>query len=101
MSDELTPEQRLEMLIFGKTSEWSENKTADEPTAVGVPSAQNPIELGLELLLGGIRLLAEEAAVCEMWHAVAEAYFLGNPEAQNMYRQALRFMEETGYGEEQ
>lgn len=61
----------------------------------------NPIELGLELLLGGLRMLAEEATMCDIWHAVADAYFLGNPEAQDMYRQALRFMEEQGYGKEQ
>lgn len=61
----------------------------------------NPIELGLELLLGGIRMLAEEATMCDIWHAVADAYFLGDEQAQDMYRQALRFMEENGYGKEQ
>lgn len=61
----------------------------------------NPIELGLELLLGGIRMLAEEASMSDIWRSVAESYFLGNSEAQEMYRQALRFMEERGYGEEQ
>ena len=74
---------------------------SDDMIEVRVPDARNPIELGLELLLGGIRLLAEEATMCEIWHAVADAYFLGNSEAQDMYRQALRFMEENGYGEEQ
>jgi hypothetical protein len=61
----------------------------------------NPIELGLELLLAGIRMLAEEASMSDMWRAVAESYFLGNSEAENMYRQTLRFLEEQGYGEEQ
>ena len=76
----------------------------NEPTAVGVPDAQNPIELGLELLLGGIRLLAQEAARCDSWHAVADAYFLGDDNAQDMYRQALRILEsfeDVDRGEEQ
>ena len=74
---------------------------SDDKTEVGVLDSRNPIELGLDLLLGGIRLLAEEAAMCDVWHAVADAYFLGNSEAQDMYRHAIRIMEANGYGEEQ
>lgn len=74
---------------------------SDDKTEVGVLDSRNPIELGLELLMGGIQLLAMEATLCDMWRAVADAYFLGQPEAQDMYRQVLRFMEENGYGEEQ
>jgi hypothetical protein len=75
--------------------------TDDNMMEVRVPDAQNPIELGLELLLGGIRLLAEEAAMCDMWHAVADAYFLGDDNAEALYRQVLRFMEENDYVEKE
>jgi hypothetical protein len=73
----------------------------DNMMEVRVPDAQNPIELGLELLLGGIRLLAEEATMCDMWHAVADAYFLGDDNAEALYRQVLRFMEENDYVEKE
>lgn len=74
---------------------------SDNKTEVGVLDSRNPIELGLELLLGGIRLLAEEATMCDMWRAVADAYFLGDDNAQDMYRQMIRFMEENEYVEKE
>jgi hypothetical protein len=74
---------------------------SDDQMEVRVADSSNPIELGLELLLGGIQLLAMEATLCDMWRAVADAYFMGDDNAQEMYRQVIRFMEEQGYGEEQ
>ena len=77
---------------------------SDDKVEATVLDAANPIELGLDLLLGGIRLLAQEASLADMWHAVADAYFLGDDNAQDLYRQALRILEsleDVDRGEEQ
>ena len=60
----------------------------------------NPIAVGFQLLVAGVEALAQEAAMGELWRHVAECYFLGEQDAERLYRQALRIAEGQDSGQE-
>jgi hypothetical protein len=66
-----------------------------------VNESVNPIELGLELLVGGIRVLGRMANEADMWREVAEAYFAQASNAEELYRKAQLVSEESFGGEQE
>lgn len=61
----------------------------------------NPIQMGLEILVAGVRRLALEASYADMWRSVADCYAIGDPQADERYKEAVRATEEGSDGEDQ